>query len=131
VELEPVLFDPPDELEPAESEELAPLEAPEPSEPLVSLEPLEADPDVLPEPVVTAVLLVVRERAGSCPVTSTTAITPHTTMNNPTEYPMTRPRILRTRARLSCLILSPSSEVIPAGLAVAVAGACGRRKNRV
>jgi hypothetical protein len=105
VEPEPVLVVAPDPL----VEELSPL--PVSSEPLEPVSP-DVDADVLAEPAVTALLLAVRDSAGSCPVTSTTAITAHTTMNSATEYPTTRPRILRTRARRSCLILIASSELM-------------------
>jgi hypothetical protein len=68
--LEPVLLEKPDELEPAVSEE-----------PLLSL-----SPEVVAALVLAAGLVVfVRDSAGSCPVTSTTAITAHTTMNSATE----------------------------------------------
>ncbi len=108
--LEPVEPNPVEELTPlVPVEELTPL--------LPSSDPLELvalEPDVLGELAATAVLLPVRDSTGSCPVTSTTAITAHTTMNSATEYPTTRPRILRTRARRSCLILIASSVLMPA-----------------
>lgn len=98
-----------------------PVDTPDPLEPVLlddpvlllsSDVPLEVDPDVVGELAATAV--AVRDSTGSCPVTSTTAITAHTTMNSATEYPTTRPRILRTRARRSCLILMASSLLMTA-----------------
>jgi hypothetical protein len=53
-----------------------------------------------------------RANAGSWPVTSTTVITIHTARKSATDPPMTRARILRTRARRACLILMPSSLVM-------------------
>jgi hypothetical protein len=137
--VEPVLLETPDELEPAVVEELEPV-VPEELSPLVSSDPLEPALSVEPVELVPAVVVVLaaadevdvlRASAGSCPVTSTTAITIHTAMNNATDAPSTRPRIVRTRARRSCLILSPSSEVMPRGSARRVARACGHGKNRV
>ncbi|MGZ4167139.1 MAG: hypothetical protein ACXVR1_11270 [Solirubrobacteraceae bacterium] len=116
------------------------LVAPELVEPVELCEPLEpVDTDALPEPVdaelpaavdpvpvaplvpllmalVAAVVDdwagVLRARAGSWPVTSTTVITIHTAKNRATEPPITRARILRTRARRASLILMPSTLVM-------------------
>ena len=108
-EPEPVKLPAPEELEPAELPE--PVEPADP-EPAVLVEPLE--PAVFAELVAAVAVLAVRESAGSCPVTRTTAITAHTIMKNATEYPTTRPRIIRTRARLICLICIASVEVMQA-----------------
>ena len=130
-EPEPVKLPAPEELEPAELPE--PVEPADP-EPAVLVEPLEpavfaelpdpavfaeppepeVDPAVFAELVAAVAVLAVRESAGSCPVTRTTAITAHTIMKNATEYPTTRPRIIRTRARLICLICIASVEVMQA-----------------
>ena len=61
---------------------------------------------------VAAWVCVLRASAGSWPVTSTTVINIHTARNSATEPPMTRARILRTRARRASLILMPSSLVM-------------------
>jgi hypothetical protein len=88
---EPVLFDEPDELVPVLLEEpdepeavllrpVDPLELPEVPElpELPELEPVPVD-------VAAVVLAVVRDSAGSCPVTSTTVISAHTPRNRATE----------------------------------------------
>jgi hypothetical protein len=110
---------------------LSPLEdepAEEPVELLVA--PGLVDAVALVEPAATPVLVLVvvpvaalvvavvdawvcvRASAGSWPVTSTTVITIHTARNSATEPPMTRARILRTRARRASLILMPSCLVM-------------------
>jgi hypothetical protein len=121
-----MLFEEPVALEPAVLEELTPL----PLEPVTTVEPVELE--LVPAVLAAAdEVIVLRDSAGSWPVMSTTAITDHTAMNSATDAPTTRPRMSRTRARLSCLILSASAEVMPEGSAGRVADACGRRKKRV
>ncbi len=89
------------------------LVAPELVEPVVALDP---EPPVLVALVVVAGtaawVAVLRASAGSWPVTSTTVINIHTARNSATDPPMTRARILRTRARRACLILMPSCLVM-------------------
>jgi hypothetical protein len=96
--------------------ELTPPE-PEPVELLVAPELVE--PVEFVELVVVAVVAVVaawvsavRASAGSCPVTSTTVMSIHTAKNSATDPPITRARILRTRARRASLSLIPSSLVM-------------------
>lgn len=96
--------------------------------------PLEvAESSEAPELVVVVaaveVVAVLRASAGSWPVMSTTAISDHTAMNNATEPPITRARIVRTRARRASLILMPSSLVMGPGSDRCVAAACEVRKN--
>jgi hypothetical protein len=88
---------------------------PAPLERVVTAEPVELPelvPAVFAELVAAAEVVTLRERAGSCPVIRTTASAAHTTMNSATEYPITRPRICRTRACLCCLILIASAELM-------------------
>jgi hypothetical protein len=103
-EPEPVeLFVAPELVDPVESEEPEELAAP-------------AEPVELVELVVVAAVVVwvsvLRASAGSCPVTSTTVMSIHTAKNSATDPPITRPRILRTRARRASLSLIPSSLVM-------------------
>jgi hypothetical protein len=88
-----------------------PVESDEPVELAVPVEPVE-----LVEPVVVAAVAVgvsvLRASAGSCPVTSTTVMSIHTAKNSATDPPITRARILRTRARRASLSLIPSSLVM-------------------
>jgi hypothetical protein len=111
------------ELSPLEDEPVELLVAPELVEGVALVEPALApvvEPLVAPllEPLVAAVaavvawLCVLRASAGSWPVTSTMVINIHTARNSATEPPMTRARILRTRARRASLILIPSSLVM-------------------
>jgi hypothetical protein len=68
---------------------------------------------VVPALVLAAVAVcVLRASAGSWPVTSTIVINIQTARNSATDPPMTRARILRTRARRASLILMPSSLVM-------------------
>lgn len=99
------------------------LDLVESDEPVEFDEPVESDEPVeLPAPVALVELVVVaavavwvcvlRASAGSCPVTSTTVMSIHTAKNSATDPPMTRARILRTRARRASLSLIPSSLVM-------------------
>jgi hypothetical protein len=117
-------------LEPEPLPELLPLE--EPEEPSVALDELLVEPEELPllvpepsvepedvvpvepvvapvEPVVVAVeaAATLRASAGSCPVTSTIAISSQDARNSPTAPPTTRRRIIRTRAARACRISCP------------------------
>jgi hypothetical protein len=108
-------------LSPLEDEPVELLVAPELVDAVALVEPAVL-PVVVPVVVAPAVELVVaavaawvcvlRASAGSWPVTSTTVITIHTARNSATEPPMTRARILRTRALRASLILMPSSLVM-------------------
>jgi hypothetical protein len=118
-ELEPVELLEPDVPDPAVLENpldpLEPAEVPDPPvlDPAVFADPLalELAPAVFDEPPAAVLALaVLRESAGSCPVISTIAITDHITMNRATEYPITRPRMVRTRACRICLILIASAD---------------------
>jgi hypothetical protein len=112
-EPEPVeLLVAPELVEPVESEEPEELAAPaEPEELAAPAEPVE-----LVELVVVAAVAVwvsvLRASAGSCPVTSTMVMSIHTAKNSATDPPITRPRILRTRARRASLSLIPSCLVM-------------------
>ena len=64
------------------------------------------------EPVVVAEADTLRDSAGSCPVTRTTAITNQTARNSATEHPTARLRIRRTRPRRISLIRMASDEVM-------------------
>ncbi len=122
----------PELLEPVESDELVePVESEEPPE-LVSaltdpLEPL----DVVVTAGVDAWVSVLRASAGSWPVTSTTVMSIHTARNSATDPPITRARILRTRARRASLSLIPSSLVMSTESNRAIARACEARKKTV
>ncbi len=113
--LEPVELLEPDEVEPAVLEALSAAPELAPLTRVVTADPVELPelvPAVLAELANAAEVVALRDSAGSCPVIRTTAITDHTTMNSATEYPTTRPRICRRRARLSCLILIASAELM-------------------
>jgi hypothetical protein len=69
-------------------------------------------PEVVVVTGVAAWVSVLRASAGSWPVTSTTVMSSHAARNRATEPPMTRARILRTRARRGSLILVASSLVM-------------------
>ena len=122
----------PELLEPVESDELAePVESEEPLE-LVSaltdpLEPL----DVVVTAGVDAWVSVLRASAGSWPVTSTTVMSIHTARNSATDPPITRARILRTRALRASLSLIPSSLVMSTESIRPIARACEARKKTV
>ncbi|HWE11112.1 MAG TPA: hypothetical protein VG325_17320 [Solirubrobacteraceae bacterium] len=93
--LEPVELLEPDELEPAVLEEPDPLEPVVAPELVVAPEPVvapELDPVALAEPVpleavaaFAATVVVLRESAGSFPVTRTTAISAQSTRNSAAE----------------------------------------------
>ena len=125
----------PELLEPVESDELVdPVESEEPPElvsaltdPLEPLEPL----DVVVTAGVDAWVSVLRASAGSWPVTSTTVMSIHTARNSATDPPITRARILRTRARRASLSLIPSSLVMSTESIRAIARACEARKKTV
>lgn len=103
----PVLAEPLAAVELVEPVELPPVvEATEPEAVVVTCEV----PPVVE--VVAGWVSVLRASAGSCPVTSTIAISDHTAMNSATEPATTRLRIMRTRARRASLILMPSSLVM-------------------
>jgi hypothetical protein len=124
---EPVeLDDGPNPDEPVELED--PLT---PEEPVAAPELVEGDELEVVVAGVDAWVSVLRASAGSCPVTSTTVMSIHTARNSAIEPPITRARILRTRARRSSLSLSPSCLVMGPGSGRAVAGACERRKKSV
>jgi hypothetical protein len=109
-DVEPVeLLVAPELVEPVESDD-----PPELVEPLVSDEPIALVPVelVVVVAVVAAWVSVLRASAGSCPVTSTTVMSIHIARNSATEPPITRARILRTRARRASLSLIPSSLVM-------------------
>jgi hypothetical protein len=113
VALEPVELPEPDELEPAVFEDTAPVEPLEPVELVVAPFALvvapELDAAVFADVDAFAVaVLVLRDSAGSFPVIRTTAISAQSTRNSPTEYPITRLRIVRTRRCRICLILTAS-----------------------
>jgi hypothetical protein len=102
--VEPELVEP---VEPVELEELAvPDESPE------LVDPVEVAVGVVVVAVVATCVSVLRASAGSCPVTSTTVMSIHIAKNSATEPPITRARILRTRARRASLSLIPSSLVM-------------------
>ncbi|HWD74451.1 MAG TPA: hypothetical protein VG371_04890 [Solirubrobacteraceae bacterium] len=106
VALEPVELPEPDELEPAVFEDADPVEPVEPVELVVAPE---LDAAVFADVDAFAVaVLVLRDSAGSFPVIRTTAISAQSTRNSPTEYPITRLRIVRTRRCRICLILTAS-----------------------
>jgi hypothetical protein len=95
----------PELVEPVESDD--PLEVAEPADP-VEVEVVAP----LVVPAVAAWVTVLRASAGSCPVTSTTVMSIHTAKKRATDPPITRARILRTRARRTSLSLMPSSLVM-------------------
>jgi hypothetical protein len=105
-------------LSPLEDEPVELLVAPELVDAVALVEPAAApvvELVVVPALLVAAVAVwvcVLRASAGSWPVTSTIVINIHTARNSATDPPMTRPRILRTRARRASLILMPSSLVM-------------------
>jgi hypothetical protein len=88
------------------------LAAPAPVELLVASEPVELGELEVVVAGVAARVAVLRASAGSCPVTSTTVMSIHTARNSAIDPPITRARILRTRARRSSLSLSPSCLVM-------------------
>jgi hypothetical protein len=103
------------ELTPPEPEPVELLVAPELVEPvelLVAPEPVELDELEVVVAGVAAWVAVLRASAGSCPVTSTTVMSIHTARNSAIDPPITRARILRTRARRFSLSLSPSCLVM-------------------
>lgn len=138
LELPPVELLEPDELVPAELEapdEPTPVdefpelplspESPEldaPEFPDVPVEPdVPAEPDVLVAPLLLLLSAALelaswRERAGSWPVISTTAISDHSTRNSATEPPITLVRILRTRALRFSRICPASAGVMSGSL---------------
>lgn len=103
-----------------EPEPVEVLVAPELVEPVESDDPVDVaapdEPVELVEPLVVAAVAawvtVLRASAGSWPVTSTTVMSIHIAKNRATDPPITRPRILRTRARRASLSLIPSSLVM-------------------
>ncbi len=105
----------PELVEPVEPDEL--VEPLTPGEPLAVVAP--ADPLELVMVVVAGVaawVWVLRASAGSCPVTSTTVMSIHTAKNRATDPPITRARILRTRALRASLSLIPSSLVMESSI---------------
>jgi hypothetical protein len=123
--LEPVELLDPDEPEPAVFEDADPMDPLDPVEPLELVAPPELEPAVFAEPVpleldpalfdavaaLAVAVVVLRDKAGSFPVIRTTAISAQSTRNSPTEYPITRLRIVCTRRCRICLILTAS--VVP------------------
>jgi hypothetical protein len=100
----------PELVEPVELELVEPVE-------LEGVEPAELEVVAPVELEVAAAGLAdtvtdLRASAGSWPVTSTTVMSSHTAKNSATDPPITRARILRTRAWRACLNLSPSSLVM-------------------
>ncbi|MFL5862388.1 MAG: hypothetical protein ACJ780_16720 [Solirubrobacteraceae bacterium] len=124
--VDPVELDEPspplEPLEPVEPDALAEPELPPeiavplvpavPPVPVDALDPLDLVLTLLGVAVAADWACALRARAGSWPVTSTTVMSIHTARNRATEPPMTRARILRTRARRASLILMPSSLVM-------------------
>ena len=121
--VEPVESDEP--VEPVESEELELV--PALTDPVEPVEPL----DVVVTAGVAAWVCVLRASAGSWPVTSTTVMSIHSARNRATDPPITRARILRTRARRASLSLIPSSLVMARESSRPIARACEARKKTV
>jgi hypothetical protein len=124
-------------LTPAEPEPVDELVAPELVDPvelaLVAPELVEPVELVVAVAVagVAACVTALRASAGSCPVTNTTVMSIHTAKNSAIDPPITRARILRTRARRASLSLSPSFLVMSAESGRAIAGPCEPRKKSV
>jgi hypothetical protein len=107
----PELVVPVESDEPVEPVEVvAPVEPDEPVEVVAPVAPV--DPVELLFVAVAAWVTVLRASAGSCPVTSTTVMSIHNARNRATDPPITRARILRTRARRASLSLIPSCLVM-------------------